>query len=688
MSRNLSFGLIAFLCIYFTSDLFAQQTNDEMKAKALYIFNFPRYVEWPNDDEMMEIKIGVIGDAPALVNELKHQAKSGYPDGTSVKILTFTNIAAIQPTQILYVTAAWNNSIKSITDAVRGKRTLIITDQLKSKKMTMINFMPSENGKVKFEINTTAISAEKMRIDSKILTREGDEIVMLDLYKESEAELETEKQRAESQRAIINRQNQEIETQTRRITKQKDEIVKQKDEIDKQLKELERQKAEITAQEKRIEEQKEELKKLAADVKAKQDTLLVKTKLVKEREVAMATLQKQMSAKEKEIALGTEKLESLNREASLQETRIKAQKALLDIQSSKLTIQRYVMIIGAVILLLIIGLAFFIYRSYKIKKQANRLLEEKNAAISRQNVEISRQKGEIEVQANQLEQTNHEINEQKQKLQNQNEQITASINYGLTIQQAMLPSLSEFEKAFEYFIVYIPKDIVSGDFYWLSYNKDASGNISRLYVAVVDCTGHGVPGAFMSMIGNRLLNEIVNERRIEAPNEILEQLNLGIRTSLKQDVTDNNDGMDVCLCRLDRYAPKSLENKTDKVVTKITFAGAKRPLFYFVRSEMKIDMLKGDLRSIGRTSSKKRKDFENYELTLQKGDAIYLTSDGIIDQHAPNRKRFGTAMLTELMQTIGDLNMQQQKEIIEEALQLFKQDQEQRDDITLLGIRI
>ena len=318
------------------------------------------------------------------------------------------------------------------------------------------------------------------------------------------------------------------------------------------------------------------------------------------------------------------------------------------------------------------------------------MLHEKNEAISRQNVEISMQKEEIQEQAYELEATNHEISAQKQRVEQQNEQITSSIQYGQNIQEAMLPTIDDLNEVFENFILFLPKDIVSGDFYWMSKIKadTQTGTSEQMFIAAIDCTGHGVPGAFMSMIGNRLLNEIVNERGVYDPKEILEQLNVGVRTSLKQEQTDNNDGMDVCLCRIEQLHSESPENDSNKEKTKITFSGAKRPLFYFRQSETDIVTVKGDLRSIGRTSAKKRRPFTNKEVILNKGDVIYLTTDGIIDQHAPNRKRFGTGMLTDLLQTIAVLQMSQQKEVLEEALAVYMQNEEQRDDITIMGIRV
>ena len=151
-----------------------------------------------------------------------------------------------------------------------------------------------------------------------------------------------------------------------------------------------------------------------------------------------------------------------------------------------------------------------------------------------------------------------------------NEQIQASINYASTIQAVVLPRKKIIDQFFDSFILFKPKDVVSGDFYWFKHLENKNSEAETSFFAAVDCTGHGIPGAFMSMIGIQLLNKIVSENRITSPADILAKLNRGIRWALKQDATQNRDGMDVCLCRLEKQADGT---------TKLTFSGAKLPLF-------------------------------------------------------------------------------------------------------------
>lgn len=287
--------------------------------------------------------------------------------------------------------------------------------------------------------------------------------------------------------------------------------------------------------------------------------------------------------------------------------------------------------------------------------------------LLRQNRAIKRQKEEIQ--------------DQRDKLKQQNLHIRSSIEYATNIQQAILPDTNLISKYFESFILYRPKDIVSGDFYWFSYFPENNGSPAKTFIAAVDCTGHGVPGAFMSMIGNRLLNEIVNERKIFEPNEILETLNSEVQTALRQEQTDNHDGMDLGLC--------VIENEQSGNIN-ITYSGAKRPLFVARQSNKnEVLTLKGDRKSIGgHGKSKEIIDFTNKRLTLSAGDIIYLSSDGIIDQNGPSRIRFGSKRLRNLIVEISDLSMPQQLKKIENELDRYMEGTEQRDDITLLGIKL
>jgi len=271
-----------------------------------------------------------------------------------------------------------------------------------------------------------------------------------------------------------------------------------------------------------------------------------------------------------------------------------------------------------------------------------------------------------------------EITKQNEEIFQQNLQIKSSIRYALTIQRAMLPLKDELDKFFENFIIYRPKDIVSGDFYWFQEVENENQEKS-FFVAAVDCTGHGVPGAFMSMMGYRLINEIINEKRISHPEEVLELINTGIGKALHQQKSDNKDGMDICLCRIDNY-------ETEPV---IHFAGAKLPIFIYSKEEQKIHRIKGSNKRIGGIRKRIIESyFEGREIIIKKGDVIYLSTDGYIDQSNEKRERFGTRRFVNVLGEITAISMIEQKEKLEIALDAFQNQTHQRDDITVIGIKL
>jgi ligand-binding sensor domain-containing protein/serine phosphatase RsbU (regulator of sigma subunit) len=358
---------------------------------------------------------------------------------------------------------------------------------------------------------------------------------------------------------------------------------------------------------------------------------------------------------------------------------------------------------------------FYLNRMNRIKRQNEKLehlvkvrtteLSEANYILTEQKEEIFQQKEEISsindqlvVSINQLEDANdllkdqnEEILQQKETLQEQhkivsgqNELIRSSIRYGLTIQEAILPPASIIKSCFDSFILYHPKDIVSGDFYWFSEIEEPKDqlihSIGKVMLAVVDCTGHGVPGAFMSMIGSRLLSFIVNERKIIDPKQVLEELKIGVIASLRQDQTHNDDGMDLVLCLFE-----GIENRN----IKMTFCGAKNSLIYYSSQTDQFITLKGNRRYIGGSNKlNENAKFTNYEIILQPNDIVYMMSDGFIDQCNPERRRYGTPQLIQLLKTVAYESMDTQKAMLDKELNQWIDNQHFRDDITMLGLKI
>mgnify|MGYP000571983622 CR=1 FL=1 len=257
-------------------------------------------------------------------------------------------------------------------------------------------------------------------------------------------------------------------------------------------------------------------------------------------------------------------------------------------------------------------------------------------------------------------------------IKTKNQAIMDSIRYGETIQHAILPDPKDFIRHFEdHFIIFKPQAVVSGDFYW----SIRTGN--KTFVAVVDCTGHGVPGAFMSMIGNTILNEIVTLQNIKEPAQILEKLNQGIWESLHQEDYQNLDGMDICLCVIDDA--DELNKRA------VNFAGAKRPLF--ILKNDKLIEVKGSRKSIG-GRQKTNSEYEQRQLLLDVGDTLYLTTDGYVDQNNFDRIKYGTLRFKKILTSFSEMSLHEQKEILLEEMRNHMGEEEQRDDITLIGLKM
>ncbi|WP_291722768.1 SpoIIE family protein phosphatase [Bernardetia sp.] len=261
-----------------------------------------------------------------------------------------------------------------------------------------------------------------------------------------------------------------------------------------------------------------------------------------------------------------------------------------------------------------------------------------------------------------------------QLIERRNQEITDSIRYAQTIQESILPTEKEIKRSVgEHYIIYKPKDIVSGDFYWTGYSEGFQ------YAAVVDCTGHGVPGAFMSMVGSSLLREILYEKEITSPADMLEHLDNEIRRSLRQTGKkgSNTDGMDIILIRYTYLENGNIE---------LDFCGAKRPLIY-KEADKEIVQLRGTSRSIGGIQRKK-KPFEEHHLTLLPRTTLFLTSDGLIDQPNKDRKKYGTKRFLDKVSEWTHLPISMQESLLLEDLENFREEEEQRDDITIMAINL
>jgi len=273
-----------------------------------------------------------------------------------------------------------------------------------------------------------------------------------------------------------------------------------------------------------------------------------------------------------------------------------------------------------------------------------------------------------------------EVLKQKEEIEISHQRINSSIRYAQSIQASILPPKKYFDKFCNSFLMYHPKDIVSGDYYWIHHIK--SERYTETIVALVDSTGHGVPGAFLAVIGHSLLNEIIKERQITNPAEILHELSNSVVERLNQIETDNEDGMDIALLRIREPVIKGDPYE-------IIFAGACLPCYYYSTENEEIGIIKGDNKTIGGfLAARDTAEFVNNSLQLFSGDMIYLVSDGFQDQNSPTNARFGLRKLQKMLTEAAEMPIGNQESFINLTLKEHQKDCVQRDDITLLGFQL
>ena len=485
---------------------------------------------------------------------------------------------------------------------------------------------------------------------------------------------------------------QQIEEQKKQIEKSLEEKTEQTEMLLAQEEEMRQNMEELQATQEAMSEKQRELEKAKKKLEVNEQVLKKAYKKARDRELEIKQKNEELKAQEEEIRQNMEELkatqeamerkqlelESANKKLAANEKVLKM--AYEQVKESETEIRQ---------------------KNEEILKQSN-VLEEAKDELERKNKKmaanervlkkayekIRSQEQGLKDTINQLQTTEEELRQNMEELQTtqealqdktrslevKNKLITNSINYAKNIQTAILPKKEEMENAFaDYYVLYMPKDIVSGDFYWF---RQVSEN--TVYLAIVDCTGHGVPGALMSMIGSSLLNRTISERKILAPGKILENVHMGIRARLRQAEANSGDGMVISLA--------CIERKTDNMFD-ITFSAAKQNIYY-IEEDGEMKTIKGDRKSIGGWQRESYRTFSDQHFQLKKGTKIYFTTDGILDNPNPRRKRFGEKYLKHIIMENHNLPFETQKQILAERLAAHQQDADQRDDITVIGIQL
>ncbi len=302
-------------------------------------------------------------------------------------------------------------------------------------------------------------------------------------------------------------------------------------------------------------------------------------------------------------------------------------------------------------------------------EEMNRINEELQTSEQRLEKEVERRTKQIGAQ-------NKALEHSYLALESKTKTLHQSINYAKHIQSAILPPEMVVKALFpKSFIFYKPKDVVSGDFYWIDRKVSENGNM-RIAIAAVDCTGHGVPGAIMSMIGYNLLNQFSNQATLEEPNLLIQKLHNGVIQSLQQEHTENRDGMDLSVCVYDS------EKQT------VDFVGAKNPLIYI--QDNQLYEIKGTNASVGGAFYKNKKiDFAKHTIDISKPTTIYIYSDGYQDQFGGKAgRKFMKAKFKQLLLDNHQKPMEEQHKLFSRTFNKWKENEDQVDDVLVIGLQI
>lgn len=654
--KKIALALFVILLTSTWNFVFSQYTDAQLKTA--FIYNFALNITWPNENELDTFTIAVPEIDSALVNNFKILAKTKKIKNLPIKVITFKDYRQIlkKNVQIIYLNAELSQDIKMIYYDILQSPILLVTDNAIQNIYVMINFKISTiTKKLTFEVNLKNIEDQKLKTSSSLVLLGGSELDQKQLLKEKEQELQKEKELVKKQQELLEKQNRKIDSQLIAIRKQEEIIRKNQLTFDSLMRQIKKQQ-EYLAQ------QNAQLEKLQYNIKVQENLLNQKNLELKQQQDSVEKQRALLLSQKELIREKMAHLEVLNNEIAKKEKALQEQKLMIEGLEDTLQMQKIFMGLMGVIILLVIFIIVIIYKNFKEKKRFSEELMQKN--------------NEIEQQAEELQQINIELVNQKEQIQKQNEYITDSISYAKKILSSLLPELETITYFADYFLIYYPKDIVSGDFYWYGEYENYK------FFAVGDCTGHGVPGALLSILGSRLLNEIIIDKGIYNLDHILSLLNINFKKILKQETyvsnlsEKTNDGMDLVIIRID------FKNNYE-----INFAGAKRPLIYYNSKEKQLTRISGSHFSIGGFSVKEP-IYKVEKFYANAGDIFILMSDGYIDQNNKERKRFGTLKFIELIRYHIEKPLSEIKQILEEELKTWQNNEIQRDDITVLGIKL
>ena len=641
------------LIVVFSFKLSAQTSPITLaKLKSIYIYNFTRFFEWKNQSTKTEFTIGVLGADTLIKKELDKLALTKKITNLPIRVISFKSIADIIYTEILYIDVEKTPEFKLNK---KDKNTLVITENNRDLNNAMIAFFIDANNKQKFAVNEVNIKRADLIMKSELND------ISVRQFKISGLNSKLDEEKASKWKSVFDKFSEAVKNNSSEINLSKNEAAEVLSTMDANKKTISEKEERLSVQEKTLWYQESEIKTQQKNLAKQKDKIDEQLNSILNQEQKLRLQEQKLELTIKQNKAQEADLEITKKEVAIQQQKINNQKSVLlnqqndiDKQNKKLISQlgqinsQKTILYLAAFLVLIIAIALIVaYKGNKNKQKANVLL--------------SQQKTEINLQ--------RELVEEKQK------EILDSINYAKRIQYSLLASNKLLnENLPEHFLFFKPKDVVSGDFYWGASTGSATNK--KFILVTADSTGHGVPGAIMSMLNISCLNESINADKLTQPADILNATRKKIIEHLLNDgsAEGGKDGMDCSLVSFD------FENK------KLIYAAANNPV-WIIRDKTFI-ALAADRMPVGK-HDKDSVPFTQHEFDLQSGDMVYTLTDGFPDQFGgPKGKKFMYKQLENLLISISHESMEIQKQKLEDVFENWKGDLEQVDDVCMIGVRV
>ncbi len=582
-------------------------------------------IEWPAGSNEGDLNFYVLGNSPT-VKYFKTWEKNRTINGRKISVRKTDKFTDLKKPHILYIPDALNDFLEHVIWQFKNQPVLIITENKGAiRKGAHVDFYKFHD-KVRFELGTGnlerlgfSFTEDLVAISAKEFKKEADIKKPDSRLPGMSIDLEADEQISSEEEAEYNNSMNDLE---KLATSSKKKVKVDTEDLQALIEKQKEQEAEMEKNQKKMDAQKRSINALVREREKKQEELDEQNRIYEQKHREVEELQK----KEDRINAVLERKEKI-----LKGKELTIREQLGEIQSHK-----YIIYVMAIFLAVAITLGYFIYRNYKAKVEANKIIQEQKALV-----------------------------------EEKNQKITDSITYAKRLQSAILPSDKIVQSYLDQsFIYYQPKDIVAGDFYWMDQSA------GKIIFAAADCTGHGVPGAFVSIVCHNALNRSVREFGLSEPAKILDKTREIVVGQFEESDENVKDGMDISLCVYD------IKRK------KLEFAGANNRLFLVKKGKdgLVIEDIKGDKQPIGQFDHPT--PFTNHQIDMKPGDTVYLSTDGFPDQFGgPKGKKYMYKRFKELLMGLYDNPMDAQQNLLRMAFESWRGDEEQLDDVCVLGMR-